>query len=281
MAFADKIKDKMGSAVPKWIPRGIYYKNKKVYDHIFLNFNDNFIEGKYPESFNIKGNLMKDAEIKYHLGARHMNSSQVMCINFFNKFFERPEYEQILLNILRDSEIKIAPEDKIIAAAFEYEPCKKERTNFDFYMVLSGGIKISFEIKYTEKDFGSTSPDENDPDKYNKKWNNIYKYMVEKNHFFDKDKTDSDEFYKNYQINRNIAYATENDYVLFLTPEANKDKGISEGRKYIDDLNNPQIKNLYWEKIMDKTMSAVSDYPELSEYYAKFYDKYIKILVLI
>ena len=272
-AFAKKVQKIMGSAVAETIPRGEWRGVR--YEHIFLDLKSNFIDGRAPEKCSIKGD-MTDKYIKYHKGARHMNSSQVMCISFFKKFFEKPEYERVLLDVLKKSGVEIAPDEKIKAAVFEYEPYAKERTNFDFYMVLLSGERISFEVKYTEPDFGGVSPDKDDPHKYDRKWDNIYKDMVLRSPFLDVCK---EAFYKNYQINRNIVYAAANDHVLFLTPRANDEKGIAEGRCYIDQLHCHNIKNLYWEDISEKTLEAAVKYRELSEYYLKFFDKYIKFLI--
>lgn len=270
--FAKKIQERMGSAVSDRIPRGKW--NDLEYKHIYLNFGDNFIDGSYPKESCVKGDL-PNPDIKYHRGAGHMNSSQVMCICFFKKFFEKAEYENILLDILRNSGIEIAAEDQIEAAVFEYEPCHKERTNFDFFILLHSGVKISFEIKYTESEFGGISPDKNDPYKYDRKWDEIYKDMVSVCPFLTVDK---EAFYENYQINRNIAYAGADDHVLFLTPAVNHESGIEKGRTYIDRLDHPHIKNLYWEEIIEKTKTSVCDFSQLREYYEKFYDKYIRIL---
>lgn len=270
--FAVKIQERMGSAVPDWIPRGKW--NNVEYKHIYLNCRNNFIDEEYPRKCCIKGDL-SNADIKYHQGKEHMNSSQVMCINFFKKFFEKPEYEYLLLDILRNCGIEIDVEDQIKTAIFEYEPCSKEGTNFDFFMMLHSGVKISFEIKYTESEFGKTSPDKKDPHKYDRKWDNIYRDMVSVCPFLS---VDQEAFYKNYQINRNISYAGADDYVIFLTPEANRESGIEMGRKYIENLHSSHIKNLYWEDIAAKTKETVRGFSNLSAYYDKFYNKYIKIL---
>jgi hypothetical protein len=95
--------------------------------------------------------------------------------------------------------------------------------------------------------------------------------------------TGKDEYYENYQINRNISYARGEDkkrgadYALFLTPRANDDTGISAGRDYIDSFHNDHILNLYWEDIIAITQREVKDIPEMADYYRKFFDKYIKI----
>lgn len=204
-----------------------------------------------------------------------MNSSQAMCINYFKRFFEKTEYEKYLLVILREAGIQVEQDENIQAAAFEYEPNAKERTNFDFYLVLTSGKRISFEIKYTEDEFGGISYDKDDPDKYNRKWNDVYQEMVQRSPFLSLDK---ESFYKNYQVNRNIVYARSEDYVVFLTPKANDAKALIEGRNYIDEMRNPHILNIYWEDVDKITQNAVEGYEELKDYYSKFYCKYIEIL---
>lgn len=273
-SFAKRIQRIMGNSVPNWIPRGTW--QGIPYDHIFIDVRNNFIDGCYPVKCCIKGNTTAE-DIKYHQGAAHMNSSQVMCISYFKKFFEKPEYEKLLLDIMRRSGLEIAAGDQIKTAIFEYEPDSAERTNFDFYMELVSGIRISFEIKYTEPEFGGISPNKQETDKYDRKWDDIYKKMVEDSPFLNIGKL---EFYQNYQVNRNIAFAEAEDYVLFLTPRANDARGIQKGRAYIEGFHNSHIRNLYWEDIVENTFAAVKDYIDLQKYYLNFYGKYIEILEL-
>lgn len=127
--FAKRIQNIMGQSVPAFIPRGKW--QGKTYRHILADIKTNFIDGDCPIFCSVKGDLT-GAEIKYHQGASHMNSSQVACISYFKKFFENPQYEEFLLNILREVGISIDESDEIESAAFEYEPSSEERTNFDF-----------------------------------------------------------------------------------------------------------------------------------------------------
>ena len=149
-SFAKRIQRIMGDSIPDWMPRGTYLERE--YNHIFLSLEDNFIDGKYPVKCNVKGDLY-ETDIKYHKYASHMNSSQVMCISFFKKLFEKSENEEILLELLRRTGIEISKDAVIKDAVFEYEPDKSEGTNFDFYIGLTNGRKISMEIKYTEAAF--------------------------------------------------------------------------------------------------------------------------------
>lgn len=271
--FAKRIQNIMGQRVPENIPRGKY--GDKTYSHIFTDIESNFIDGLKPRNSRVKGKL-KNTTISYHPGAAHMNSSQVVCISFFKKFFEKTEYNKYLLDILRDMGIAIEASDEIEAAAFEYVPCNKEGTNFDFYMVLNSKYKITFEIKYTESEFGGISSDKNNPGKYDRKWDNIYRDWVKNSLYLNVDK---DTFYKShYQVNRNILYAGDGDYAVFITPRANDAPQLEEGRKYIDGMNSPYIRNIYWEDIIKSTLDRVQECDELRDYYTKFYQKYIEIL---
>ncbi|QFJ53423.1 PGN_0703 family putative restriction endonuclease [Pseudobutyrivibrio xylanivorans] len=279
-AFDKRVREAMGNQIPNYLTGG---KWKGIaYSHIYLKIEDNFIDGKEPIKCDLKGNLSgSDMKGKYHVGANHVNSSQIMCMNFFKKFFEKTEWEEYLLTALRKIGVQMGS-NQIENATFEFEPCHKEGTNFDFYMEMEDGSHISFEIKFTEPDFGGLNPDKNDPTKYDRKWKEIYSSLVDECPFLNCSK---DEFYGNprkkyYQINRNICYARKGDVVLFLTPKANNACGIDRGRNYIDSITEkyPNIRNIYWEELVKALMAIIDDVPELRDYYLKFQKKYIDVL---
>lgn len=274
--FSKKIQDIMGENAPKELTGGFW--RGKSYSHIYLDKKYNFIDGKYPEKCDLKGDYFgEDKIIKYHGGASHLNSSQVVCINFFKKFFEKQKWEHLLLEVLVRNGVSISA--TITGAVFEYEPDPKERTNFDFYMVMSDDTHISIEVKYTESEFGGISPDKNDPDKYSRKWTEIYRKMVDACPYLN---CDEEDFYNNYQINRNISFAGIGDVVLFLTPRANNAQRLAEGRQYIDSCYKQyhNIMNIYWEDIMEELMKLIKNEPDLLDYYGKFKKKYIDILLI-
>lgn len=275
-SFLKRVQTIMGERAPKELTGGPWHG--RAYSHIYLDKKYNFIDGQYPALCDIKGNLFEGHEIKYHDGAAHLNSSQVVCISFFKKFFEKEEWEQYLVNALKNIGVPLSS-DEIESAIFEYEPNSKERTNFDFYMVMSDGSRVSMEIKFTEAEFGGISPDKNDPEKYSRKWTEIYKGMVDDSPYLC---CTEDDFYRNYQVNRNIAFAREGDVVLFLTPRANDAKGLVEGRGYIDSFTKEysNIRNIYWEDLVEELMKLISE-KELVDYYTKFKEKYIDVLKLI
>src|SRR5699024_10452286 len=187
----------------------------------------NFIDGRPPARCDLKGELCNSRALPYHQYACHLNSSQVLCICFFKKFFEEASYEGLLLSILRTAGLSIPKNVCIVNACFEYEPSPKERTNFDFYLELSDGRHISFEIKYTETEFGSIRPCPQDKEKYGHKWQECYLPLTQNCPYFKESSICSYhfqcvqfgkfnlscpehqncsifEFYSHYQISRNI-----------------------------------------------------------------------------
>lgn len=274
-SFAKRIRKTMEEQAPRELT-GVKIGDID-YFHIYKNKKYNFIDEKYPEKCDVKGNYFGETKkIDYHKGASHLNSSQTMCINFFNKFFEKDDWNDILLKTLEAVKVPVSGK-KIKYAIFEYVPDEKERTNFDFYMVLDNNVCVSFEVKYTEADFGGISEDKRYPDRYKRKWTNVYEEKVRECPYLN---CDEKGFYEEYQINRNICFAKEGDIVLFLTPRANDAKGILKGRKYIDSYTNgnSNIMNIYWEDVVNALMELSANEPELMDYYGKFKKKYIDIL---
>ena len=299
MSFAQYVKERIWKTVPESKTGGHWRSGDRGYHHICKNLDDNFLEFK-PEMANLKGTLFNQP-IQYHKDACSLNSSQVMCINFFWKFFQREEYENVLLESFRRCGLAIPADVKIIDAIVEYIPEAKEGTNFDFYLILSNGQHISMEIKYTEAEFGGISKyTSGDPIKYGKKWEKIYvpfmevspylKNTVVCNHHYcciaygcikpecceESCSCDIFRFFTHYQINRNIVLAKQGDLVIFLTPRANTE--LNSGREYIDSLQNPHIKNIYWEDIVDIVFEQASLNPELLQYYTAFKNKYIEFV---
>lgn len=255
--------------------------NKIPYPHIFKDLKDNFIDKNYPLNKNLKGNLDK-SEIKYHF-ANHLNSSQAMCISYFKKFFEKDEYESVFIEILIHFGIDICKNSKVVDAVFEYIPNSKEYTNFDFYLKFDNNVQVTWEIKFTESEFKSVY-NGNKIEKYINKYNEIYVSMFKNSYYatiINKyyDDFSVDNFFKHYQINRNILYAkTKDDYVIFLSPRENYN--LDKGRDYIEKISlkckTNHIKNIFWEELVDITIQKISKIPELYEYYINFKHKYFE-----
>lgn len=201
-----------------------------------------------------------------HKYAHHLNSSQVLCYNFFRPLItEESHPTDELIRLLEKIEIKILSS---AICEFEYCPDKKEKTQFDFH-IKDGDIEVFFEIKYTEQGFGKAKKD----DSHEEKFTTIYKKYLAKQKclkwvptFKDENlKEEFEEFANHYQLYRNAIRVTdEKKHVVLLYPESNTE-AEKEARRFIEEKIKEEYKKnvlcLHWEDIVK----------EESELYRKYF----------
>ena len=165
-------------------------------------------------TINVLDPKLQSQNIKYHQFTHHLNSSQLMCINFFLPIID----DNILLEFIRKAtNINISNTAKIKEATFKKVFQNKDNTNFDFYLKLTTGEEIFFEIKYTEQEFGGNCFDKGVlKSKYVDKYNNYYAAQIKKSLI---SSISMNDFFKDYQINHNLSYIdSQNKYVIFILP---------------------------------------------------------------
>lgn len=206
-----------------------------------------------------------------HRYAHHLNSSQLMCYNFFRPYIikegSKTSPNDALIDLLSNY-IAINQSDDA-ECHFEYVQggeYEGEDTNFDFYL-KSDETEVFFEIKYTEAGFGKCEKDDRHKDKFER----IYNGLIKKCPAIKDSITFNDEFCKNYQLFRNSIRATgKNKYVIFIYDENNqycKDQLDEFLKKYItDDYKNMNIIGITWQDLAHKLKS-----PHREE----FIDKYL------
>ena len=159
---------------------------------------------------------------KLHTEAHHLNSSQLLCYNFF-----RPLIDKGLIAMLKEMGIEdIASIEK---CEFEYTDgwdkwrSSKDETEFDFHICCkrtSGeDIEIFFEVKYTENEFTTKKISES----LSKKFDDVYKSRLDKADCLYEKPADAKAFVGNYQLYRNAIRITDkNKYLVLLYPSGNK-----------------------------------------------------------
>ena len=245
---------------------------KREYDHI-LNNKEAYQYNLLPcFRIGLKKYICKNG-IKLHADAHHLNSSQIMCLNFFYPLVCENKLSDIL-NIINPNEqwgaVKCAAFEKIS----DIDGKQRGATNFDFFIETTNGHKIYFEIKYTENDFGTAKTDKS----HIEKWESMYKSLIINSPIIESKLINQEEFFKNYQIIRNIIHVQNpiKDYSIFVVP---KDKSYTKlydkANNVINDIvikdsaNHVQVRG--WEEII----KAVENDPQLHEYYAEFKKKYL------
>ncbi|MDR0854018.1 MAG: hypothetical protein LBN34_06585 [Clostridiales Family XIII bacterium] len=246
----------------------------KPYSHILAdknnakNIGDNFICATDYQT-------IASSRLHFHRLAHHLNSSQIMCMNFFIKLIDSDQHKDYLLTLI-STRLHIPTEGKTIKDCFfEYEPCSKEKTNFDFYVRLSDGTEIFWEIKYTEKDFAKISKTARKQKNYKDKFSDIYASKLKSSCYLGK-LTES-EFFDNYQIYRNISYIQgPKQYCVFLFPFANT--SLDNQINKIVGINTwSNVKCIDWKDIYNLLTAIIKNGdPTTKSYYTEFYDKYLK-----
>lgn len=247
------------------------------YNHIISNPNSTDRERIVNEYLLLPDVPKIQGEIKLHPDAHHMNSSQIMCYNFFrpllkeynkNKKDYKPSDELVdLVGKIIDTPL----ENKNSSCKFEYIQPNTETTNFDFYLKC-GDVEVFFEIKYTEKDFAKKKETQKSKLQYEK----VYKPMISKAEHIFKDKTISaSDFLKNFQLLRNAIRAIDNNkYVVFICPRAH-DNLVNQYNKFKEQFLSPKgeehVKLVTWESLLTAA-------EELSINQGEFCKRYISFL---
>lgn len=233
-----------------------------------------------------------------HKDAHHLNSSQVVCYEFFRPMMRinpsNPEIgladkklirfvkDIIGINISENSVCQFEYEDKETKALFKSYTQNGigERSQFDFF-IKDGETEIYFEIKYTEQSFGPWSPSKKTEDQIKNHCLYVEKgyipMLINSPYFtqeckdtllsFQKDDFASlqNPFNAQYQLFRNALKAGKSKYSIFIFPAANPNPG-KEFEVFEKNLLDGQshILALKWE--------------ELKQYMSeRFYKKFIDL----
>jgi len=177
-------------------------KTVKIYGHILNkdNAHKNLIK-----PFDTKNSLdaIKNANsIKLHRYFNHLNSSQIMAINYFYPFIEEMKIgigNNELSNVLKGLLHKdVLVESVEFEKESDLELKKYRKTNIDVLLSLKNGFKYVMEVKYTENGFGKAKNDAN----HKEKFQIVYKPKIEKmiaDGIFNERYNDFELFRKNYQ----------------------------------------------------------------------------------
>ena len=254
------------------------FRGHGPYDHIISNPKDSKDRESIVNEYLLLPDVPKiQGEIKLHPDAHHMNSSQIMCYNFFrpllkeynkNKKDYKPSDELVdLVGKIIDTPL----ENKNSSCKFEYIQPNTDTTNFDFYLKCSD-VEVFFEIKYTEKEFAKKKVTPDSELQYEK----VYKPMISKAEHIFKDKTISaSDFLKNFQLLRNAIRAIDNNkYVVFICPRAH-DNLVNQYNKFKEQFLSPKgeehVKLVTWESLLTAAENILISQGE-------FCKRYISIL---
>ena len=256
MTYASNRKEQLISYAKKYkIPVGGTFNNKGEYDHIIKCANK-----KSAAELNIISGVERDIFYEQlvpqlHRFAHHLNSSQLLCYNYFRPMMTTYCKPNKDLQQWVNSNVGVQLSEEAWCR-FEYIEDKEENTNFDFY-INDGEVEIFFEIKYTEYGFGKAKCD----DRHKAKFENIYKERLKLQKCLPTEMS-MQSFFDNYQLCRNVCRVTsDKKFVVFLFPKNNTAayKQFEEFRCLIKVMH-PNVKAIHWEDIVDSNSELFEKY---------------------
>ena len=274
MNYQKKVKQHLGTYKKEVLgvdEKGLFKHNGNEYcfDHILpKQLADLNIMKEYREPF-----LNSDySKINYHRYFHHLNSSQALCINLFFPLIHEQKLNVIL-------ELLELPGKGVRRSEFEklspIEQTSGRKTNFDFYLELTDGKQIFFEVKYTEQEFGKAKHDQRHIEKFEK----TYLPLLRNNPFICEEFKTVNMFLGNYQIMRNLVHIGESDYVVFLFPEANQNiqkQASMAFNKMLSEKGREKLKILYLEEMVQHILKSLE--PGLiMDHFLDFGEKYFTL----
>jgi len=213
----------------------------------------NLINSDYWDAMREKIN---EDKVKLHQFFHHLNSSQALTINFFVPIIVEDKFHYIFSALDVGKEIvKNNKLEKVIKS--------NEFTNFDFF--LEGELNnYFFEVKYTEDRFTSRKIKDSTSDKYNRLYEERLKRLAPC--------ITKEDFFKQYQLWRNLIYATEG-IVVFVFPRFREDleKAVLSAKKEMK-FHQENVKILYLDDICSEIIKDGDE--KLIKHYTEFQKKY-------
>ncbi len=286
--------DHLSSLLDKNVINGIWWINKKENEyknvpHILKIKNCNSKKEQKKEQENVvkEYNLLKvisQSESKFllmgklHRYAHHLNSSQIMCYNFFRpQLDDNKQVKEPLIKLLQSIGVFFNETNESAEAEFEYEDEKSKepyrKTSFDFFIKM-GETRVYFEIKYTENGFGTCEDDKKG--EHRKKFNNYYKGEMKKCGIIKKSAINWNEtFRKYYQLVRNAIKVGEKSFVVIITDERNflTNKQLCDFEKEMIEnaKNRSHLICISWQELCNNADSCGFSETHINQFRQKYY----------
>lgn len=296
-AIEHLIKYKDGNMHPPYDKPGIWWINRKTDNKKYCPHILPIVEGKtkaieqnllpqYRADF-VQSTLRKG--VTFHPYAHHLNSSQLMCINFFFPLWQERRLEDLLqamdVSLQQDESIDYQSVCFEFQSNLDYDKSSNRATTFDFRILLqhqaSGrdsrySRELLFEIKYTENGFGGTTHDARHKELF------ANRYAPHAARVLKSNRQDMDTFLDNYQLCRNLIHLDDKGgkLVVVVYPEQNKkiENGLIMAQNELLKADyKDSLKAITWESLHLKITSLVADSARLKEQMSEFQKKYLAI----
>lgn len=212
--------------------------------------------------------------IKWNRYSHHLNSSQVMTVNFFYPLIRYRELGAFLALAGIEDEVVYDPEHLQFIKTSNKENIEGRKTFFDFYMKLKSGREVFIETRYTEGAYGRAN-NESHHDKYKE----LYESMLKSSLFVKEDYKNESFFLEHYNFMRGLVQMDENSTLLLLYPRENwaiREKALFIKDQLITKSSQEQYIPLVWENVLEALMKNIKNNDVAYYYDGWFKDKYFR-----
>lgn len=173
----------------------------------------------------------KPIKLSLHRYWYHLNSSQILALNYFFDFLNDKKKLNHLLDFLKIQE-------RAIEATLEYE--MHDKSEIDVAIKLENGKFVFIEVKYSESEFGPASSKKTD-------------YASRKEQYYSSVGISFHDFMRHYQFVRNIVLGVDGNYSVFLVPRFNRSitTDYNKSLNAISNADNFDVRLVFWEDLLD------------------------------
>lgn len=246
--------------------------NGRSYSHILpekyyeMNFSrdvkDKLVGSKYLSS------------IHWHRYSHHLNSSQVMAVNFFYPLLKYRELDTLLMLMGIEDEIVYEPSHISFSKISEIEETQGRKTCFDFHFKLKSGKEVYVMSKYTDGCYGKALDEE-----FTKKYEETYKPLLEKSGIIKEEFKTEKFFLENYNFMRSLVHLSEDSYLLVIYPRENwqiREKALKVEEEILNEGFKEHYIPVVWEDLLDHLIDKMRNYDVARFYESWFKDKYFR-----
>lgn len=246
--------------------------NGRIYSHILpekyyeMNFSrdvkDKLVGSKYLSS------------VHWHRYSHHLNSSQVMAVNFFYPLIKYRELDTLLMLLGIDDEIVYEPSHISFSKISEIEQTQGRKTCFDFYFKLKSGKDVYVISRYTNGCYGRAMNKE-----FIDKYEETYKPLLEKSDIIKEEFKNEKSFLENYKFMRSLVHLSEDSYLLVIYPRENwqiRDNALKIEEEILNEGFKEHYKPVVWEDLLDLLIDKMRNYDVARFYESWFKDKYFR-----
>ena len=253
------------------LSESVDYKGRK-YDHILpekhyeLNFSPEVSEKLISSKFL--------STIHWNRYSHHLNSSQVMAVNFFYPLISHQELNVFLALAGIDDEIIYDVNHIFFNKKSEKENTEGRRTCFDLYLKLKSGKEVYIKTTYTNGCYGRALNEG-----YIERYREVYEPMLKESAVIREEYKSESYFMDNYRFMRSIAHLDENSHLIVIYPRENwaiREKSLTFKEDILEPEYAANFIPMAWEELLELLIEKVNDNNVARFYESWFKDKYFR-----